>query len=216
MIEQIKDILKNIENSASETERINYSLEVCKLVFENTRLDEIQYENLKDEDMIIDSVLSVDEIVKSISIFLTNSLKYLDKDLKGSDFEIEIQENIQKLEVLQIKYTSSIQKYQELKKSQQEIEKIQSEMNEIQVKIDEYEEIDLEKVQREGDEKFKKLAELKKTESRNLKIYQRHMEENKKITIINTKLTDLSNGIKKNLTRLDELVKNSLNGFKNV
>jgi len=205
MIEQIKDILKSIENSTSESEKINYSLEVCKLVFENTNLDEMQYKNLETEDMIIDSVLSIDEIVKFISQFLTNSLNYLDSDLKGTDFEIEIQENIQKLEVLQIKYTSSTQKYQELKKSQQEIEEIQSEMNEIQIKIDEYEQIDLEKVQREREEKLKKLAELEKTEGDNLQMYKRHIEENKKLDIQTSELFDISKKINDNLKEMDSI-----------
>jgi len=210
MIEQIRDILLNIENTTSETEKINYSLEVCKLVFENTKLDEMQYENLETEDMIINSVLSIDEIVRFISNFLINALKYLDNDLKGTEFEIEVQENIQKLEVLQIKYTSSTKKYQEVKKSQQEIENIQSKISEIQLKVDKYEQIDLEKVQREREEKLQKLAELEKTEGDNLESYKRHIIENKKIDLNCTELVDISKKIKIDLTTMDEILKNKI------
>jgi len=209
-IEQIRDILSDFEKSTSDTEKINYSLEACKLIFENTNLDEMHYKNLQIKDVIVDSVLSVDEIVKYISDFLENSLKYLDTDLKGSDFEIEIKDNLKKLQELQIKYTSATKKYQELKASQQQIEKLQKETNEIQLKIDEYEQIDLEKVQMERDTKLKKLAELERTEGDNLVSYKRHLEENKALDIQSSNLQNLSNNIKVSLLEMDRLLKQVL------
>jgi len=207
MIEQIRDILINIQSSTSDTEKINYSLEVCKLVFENTKLDEMQYKNLETEDMIIDSVLFMDDIVKLISDFLTKALNYLDADLKGTDFELEIQENLKKLKSLQVKYTSSTKKYQELKTSQHEIEKMQSEMNEIQLKIDEYAQIDLEKVQIEREEKLQILAELEKTEGDNLVSYKRHIDENQKIDMHCVELSNITKKVKVTLSEMDELLK---------
>lgn len=198
MIEQIRDVLISIENSSSKTEKINYAFEVCKLVFENTKLDEMQYKDLEAEDMISDFVLLLDDIVKSISQILSNSLLYIDKEVIVEDYELEIRENIQKLENLQIKYTSSTKQYQELKKAQKEIK-------ELQLKIDEYGQIDLEVVQKEREEKLIELAELERTEEDNLKRYKMHLEENKKLNIFNAELLELSTKIDEDLKKMDSI-----------
>lgn len=205
-IEQIRDILKNIQSSTSDTEKINYSLEVCKLVFENTKLDKMHYKNLEIEGMILDSVLEINDIVTFVSDFLTKSLSYLEEP----DFELETEENLKKLTNLQVKYTSSTKKYQELKASKHEIEKIQSEMNDIQLKIDEYAQIDLEKVQIEREEKLQILAELEKTEGDNLVRYKRHIEENQKIDMHCVELSNITKKVKVTLSEMDELLKDKI------
>jgi len=212
MIEQIRDILLNIENTTSETKKINYSLEICKLVFENTKLDEIQYKNLETEDMILNSILSMDEIVKYIANFLDHSLKYLEVDLKGSDFESEIQSNLNQLQKLHVKFSSSTKQYAELSETRQEVQKIQSEMEELQVKIDEYSEIDLEKIKLEKEQMSKSLEELERNEGDNLRMYRKHLEENERAKLFNSKLLDLSSNIKKDLYEMDKSLKNTIMG----
>lgn len=203
MIEQIRDILIDIENSTVEIEKINYALEVCKLVFENTKLNEMQYRKLETEDMIIDSVLSIDEIVKFTSDFFEHSLKYLENDLKGSDFEVDIQNNLKQLQELNNKFTLSTENYKKLKETTQETKKIQTEIDELQSKIYEYEEVDLEKIKLEKEQMALKLVELERTEGNNLKIYQRHLAENNKVNMHTSKLSSLSHTIEKDLLEMD-------------
>ena len=211
-IEQIRDILKNIENSSSQNEKINYSFEACKLIFENNKIEAVDFQSLEAEDIILDSILSMDEIVKYTANFLDHSLKYLEVDLKGSDFESEIQSNLNQLQKLNVKFSSSTKQYTELSETKQEVQKIQSEIEELQVKIDEYSEIDLEKMKLEKEQMSQKLKELEKNEGDNLRMYRKHLEENGWAKLFNSKLLDLSSNIKKDLYEMDKSLKNTIMG----
>lgn len=212
MIEQIRDLLKAIESSDSQNQKTVYSLKLCELVFENTTLDKETYQNLETEDMILDSVLSMDEIVKYSSNFLEHSLEYLEADLKGSDFELEIQANLKLLQDLHSKHISSSKKYKELNDSKEEVIKVQSEINELQSKIDEFTQVDLEKMKLEKEQMAQRLVELEETEGDNLKIYKRHLEENENINIYSPKVSSLSKSIYQDLKELDETLLEILQG----
>lgn len=207
MIEQIRDILLNIENGTSDTDKIKSSLEACKLIFEHTQLNDEDFKKLQSSDLIIDSVLSIDEIVKSITIFLENSLVRLDEDLKGSDFETEIQENLKKLQFLQSKYNRAVNKYQHLQKTQKEIYSIEEKNDELEKKIAEYDQINIEVAQSKYEEKIELLKKLQDSEGQNLMRYKRHLDENNLLDIKSNKISELSKLIHNSLEEMDRLLK---------
>jgi len=212
MIEQIRDLLKAIESNTSQNKKIKYSIEVCRLVLENSSLDEAQYKSLEAEDMTLDTVLSIDEIVKYTSNFLEHSLKYLEADLKGSEFEIEIEENSKLLQKLHSEFTSSSEKYRELNDRKKEVAQVQSEIADLQRKIDEYAQVDLEKMNLEKEQMAQRLIELEETEGHNLKIYRRHLEENKKLDVFSKELSELSLNVNDNLKKMDKKLQGIKNG----
>lgn len=207
MIEQIRDILLNIENGTSDTDKIKSSLEACKLIFEHTQLNDEDFKKLQSSDLIIDSVLSIDEIVKSITIFLENSLVRLDEDLKGSDFETEIQENLKKLQFLQSKYNRAVNKYQHLQKTQKEIYSIEEKNDELEKKIAEYDQINIEEAQSKYEKKIALLKKLQDSEGQNLMRYKRHLDENNLLDIKSNKISELSKLIHNSLEEMDRLLK---------
>lgn len=207
MIEQIRDILLNIENGTSDTDKIKSSLEACKLIFEHTQLNDEDFKKLQSSDLIIDSVLSIDEIVKSITMFLENSLVRLDEDLKGSDFETEIQENLKTLQLLQSKYDAAVNKYQNLQKIQKEISSIEEKNDELEKKIAGYAQINIEEVQSKYEEKIALLKKLQDSEGQNLMRYKRHLDENNLLDIKSNKISELSKLIHNSLEEMDRLLK---------
>ena len=201
MIEQIRDILIDIESSESQTLKLTKAFEVCELVFKKTPVESIDYEALESQDMVINSVLSMDDIVKYLNSFLSKSLNYLEDDLKGDDFETEIRENIEKLKNLQQEHAKSSKLFKELNQKKQEAQKLQEEMQNLQLQIDEYAQIDLEKMKLEKEIMQQSLAKLEKEEGKNLAIYKHHLEENERLSVKSEKLSLLSSSIKKDLKR---------------
>ena len=206
MIEQIKDILKHIENSNSQSEKIKSSLEVSELVFKENNLQDIDFKALETEDIILDSILSIDEIVKYSSNFLSSALNYLEEDLKGSNFETDIEDDLKLLQELNIKFMASTKKHKELSQVKEKVKKVKSEIDNLQIQIDEYEQIDLEKIKLEKDKITQRLAEIQRVEGDNLISYQRHLRENEEINIFSSELLDLTNKIKKGLDNMDEIL----------
>ena len=212
MIEQIRDILIDIESTESQTLKLTKAFEVCQLVFENSSLDSVDFKALESEEMVIDSVLSIDEIVRYLNSFLNKSLNYLEKDLKGSDFETEIRENLEQLHKLQKEHLLASKIYKELSQKKQEVEKLQEEMETLQVQIDEYEQIDLEKMEQEKEAMQNYLAKLEKDGSENLVRYKRHLEENRRLKIKSEELSLLSHNIENDLDSMDEKLRGVING----
>lgn len=210
MIEQIRDILKDIEGSNSSSEHVKLSLEACGLIFKNNEIDNIPFKNLELEDMIIDSVHLVNPIIDFTSKFLEKSLQYLEADLKGSDFEIKCKEESKQLEALHVKFTQKMEQYQELNEIKKEIDSIQSDMDGIQRKIDEYADIDLDKIKLKKEQKIKDLKELQESEGINLKIYKKHLEENERINTNSTAVSNLSSEIATKLEEMDFVIRETL------
>jgi len=211
MIESIRDILIKLETEESPTKKLLKAFEVCKLVFEKTALDDIDYKALEAEDAVIDSVLSMDEIVKYLNGFLSKSLNYLESDL-DEEFEIEIRENLEQLQNLKKEHVKASKLSKELSHKKQEAEKLQEEMETLRLQIDEYKQIDLEKMEREKEAMQNHLAKLEKDESENLVIYKRHLEENRRLEIKSEELSLLSLNIKNDLDSMDEKLRGVING----
>ena len=206
MIESIRDILIKLETEESPTKKLLKAFEVCELVFEKTALDDIDYKALESEDAVIDNVLPMDEIVKYLNGFLSTALNHLESDLKGSDFETEIRENLEQLEKLQKEHHRVNKLSNELGQKKEEAVKLQEEMMTLQLQIDEYEQIDLEKIEVEKEAMLQHLANLEKEEAENLVIYKRHLEENESLNIEREKLLAISKEINEQLLKMDSLI----------
>ena len=101
---------------------------------------------------------------------------------------------------------ASTKKHKELSQVKEKVKKVKSEIDNLQIQIDEYEQIDLEKIKLEKDKITQRLAEIQRVEGDNLISYQRHLRENEEINIFSSELLDLTNKIKKGLDNMDEIL----------
>ena len=205
MIHQLKSIIDDIEISESQSEKIRKSFELCELVFDSTKIDDDQLKILVANDLLIDPILSLDKVSSCINTTLSGLLQYLDKELKGSDFEKEIQSRIHFLECFKNELSIKQKQYQDLQVIIQKANTVQLELDELEAKIVEYEEIDLDKMEEEKKELQVKLKELEKTEGDNLKIYKRHLEENRNLNTSIDSILTISSKIDDDLKKMDSI-----------
>ena len=207
MINQIKNLVDDIEQCSDKKELFIKHLELSKLIlYDLPSINEEDIKEMSDEELLSDAFYEIDEASKILSNFINLNISFIEADLKGSDFETELKNNSRKIEELKARYISEQQKHKELQYTNQEAERVQFEIDELQIKIDEFAQVDLEKMGFQKEQMSLKLIELKKAEGNNLKIYKRHLEENRGVTNLNTKLIDLSNSIKNSLIEMDEVL----------
>ena len=203
MIHQLKDILKDIEISQSQSEKIRKSFELCELVFESTKIDDNALKILVANDLLIEPIISLDKVSNCINMTLSNLLQYLDKDLIGSDFEKEIQHKNQQLESLKNQLPIKQKQHQALQEKIQKANTLQLELEELEAKIAQYNEIDLDQMEDKKKELQAKLQELETTHENDLLIYQKHLEVNTNIDIFSDEIEILSLKIKNDLSNMD-------------
>lgn len=203
MIHQLKSIIDDIEISESQSEKIRKSFELCELVFDSTKIDDDELKNLVANDLLIDPILSLDKVSSCINTTLSGLLQYLDKELKGSDFEKEIQSRSHLLESLINELPIKQKQYQDLQVIAQNVNTLQLELDRLQAKIAQYNEIDLDQMEGEKKELQAKLQELERTQGNNLMIYQKHLKANENIDISSDEIEILSSKIENDLSSMD-------------
>ena len=204
MINQIKNLIEDIENCTDTNELYLKHTELSKLILLNlSTLDDEKISKMNSEDILTDVFYEIDEISKQTINFITANIKFMEQDLKGSDFETNIISNKDKLQSLKVKLNVIKPKYDKYLKLEDEIQKINKE-------IEQYINFDL-KASKEKNTKVKeRLSELKAKEEDNLKAYNTHLNENKNIELQSSEIRKLSDEIKILLDKMDILIKENI------
>lgn len=208
IINQIKNLIDDIELTRDEHESFLKHMELVKLILKNIpEYDKVTIQELSDADILSDIFYEMDESSKVLTDFITTHISFIESDLRGSDFESTLKKNADELQQLKSECKQKNEKLVELKKLQEEALKIKSKIGAVEEKIAEYDDIDIEKMKKEQEERVKYLQKLKKTEGENLQIYKKHLAENKYIHINSDKLKLISIKLKNDLEEMDKKYK---------
>lgn len=207
LIPQFESIISDIKNSNCEVQEFKKSIELCKLVFLKSSLD-------KNNELISDDSLDIILELEPISDGIINLLEFLINKVNNeyTDYVDKIKSNTNNLNKLKKELESKDNEYKLLKETQKNYESIQEQISQIQMKINEYKIINIEVISRELMEKKEKLNILKSEKENDLRIWQRHLEENDKIDLNTNEIDILSKEIEEKLKLLDNKIKEEYKG----
>ena len=207
LIPQFESIVSDIKNTTCEIQEFKKSIELCKLVFLNSNLD-------KNNELISDDSLDIILELKPISEGIIKLLEFLINKLNNEykDFIEDTKSNINNLNKLKEELKFKNNEYKILKENKKNYELIQKQISRIQIEIDKYEIINIEVISKELIEKEEKLNILKSEKENDLRIWQRHLEENDKIDLNNNEIDILSKEIEEKLKLLDNKIKEEYKG----
>ena len=163
----------------------------------------------KNNELISDDSLDIILELKPISEGIIKLLEFLINKLNNEykDFIEDTKSNINNLNKLKEELEFKNNEYKILKENKKNYELIQKQISRIQIEIDKYEIINIEVISKELIEKEEKLNILKSEKENDLRIWQRHLEENDKIDLNNNEIDILSKEIEEKLKLLDNKIK---------
>lgn len=207
LIPQFESIISDIKNSNYEIEEFKKSLELCKLVFQNSSLNQ---NNELISDDLIDIILELKPVSEGIIKLLEFYINSLNEEYKN--FKDNITFDINNLSKLKEEFESKNNEYKFLKEMKNKFEYIQNEISQVQQEIDKYEIINIELIEKELMDKSEKLNILKSEKATDIKIWQKHLEENTKIDLHHDEICILSKEIEEKLRELDTKIKDEYKG----
>lgn len=212
LLSQIKNLIEDIENSYSKNISYLKHTELVKLILLNLpNLDKETINSMVQEDMLSDIFYEYNESSKIISDFFSKNLSFMEDDIKGSDFEKELIENINKVELLKQEVVEKREEYTKLKELENDKKHIINQIVELESSIKEFNKIDLEQIELQKEKLENQLNHLMKTKGENLDRYKKHLEVNDFINIKTEELSFISSEINEKLIEMDSLYKNILN-----
>lgn len=212
LLSQIKNLIEDIENSHSKNISYLKHTELVKLILLNLpNLDKETINSMVQEDILSDIFYEYNESSKIISDFFSKNLSFMEDDIKGSDFEKELIENINKVELLKQEVVKKREEYTKLKELENDKKHIINQIVELESSIKEFNKIDLEQIELQKEKLENQLNHLMETEGENLDRYKKHLEVNDFINIKTEELSFISSEINEKLIEMDSLYKNILN-----
>lgn len=201
-VNQFKDIVDAIEKDISESVRFVKAFELCNVVFKTAKFDMVKLS--EDKEFALDASSELDGVIKSLNALLSPLLNQIDSSYV--EFKSSAKANISDLEKLVTTYEVKQKELKELKHTQEEYEKLEIKLDQINSEIDGYEKIDIEKIQQEIINNTRRLDELKKEKEPLVPIWEKHLDENKKIDITSDTIEKTAEEIEQKLKEMDALI----------
>lgn len=202
-VNQFKDIVNAIEKDTSESVRFVKAFELCNVVFQTAKFDMVRLS--QDKEFVLDASIELDGVIESLNALLSPLLNQIDSSYE--EFKSSAKANISDLEKLVTTYEVKQKELKELKHTQEEYKKLEIKLDHITSEIDGYEKIDIEKIQHEIINNTRQLDELKIEKEPLIPIWEKHLDENKKIDISSNIIEQTAEDIEQKLKEMDELIR---------
>jgi len=204
IINQIKNLIEDIENDIDKDDLYLKHTELVKLILENLPICNSEtIQQMRDDDILSDIFYEMSESSKILTNFIKTNIDFIESDMKGSDFELEVKESSSTLEALKQEFSYKNEKYLELQKIQEEIMPIQAEISSLESEISQFDNIDIEQLRLEREELAQRLKIFEKEKGEMLKKHKRHIEIDKNIDISTKTIEDMFSDIDSKIEEIE-------------
>ena len=193
ILNQVKNLIEDIENTEDENDFYLKHMELVKLILENLpQCNENMIQKMRDEELLSDVFYEVKESSQVLIQFIEKNIEFIESDFKGSDFETEVNECTLKLKNLNTEFDEKSQTYEEMKKLEKEASQIRLSIKTLEDEISEFDNINIKQLLIEKETLETTLTELVKAKGEMLQKYKKHIEINNAINISSRKIEELS------------------------
>jgi len=204
ILNQVKNLIEDIENTEDENDFYLKHMELVKLILENLpQCNENMIQKMRDEELLSDIFYEVKESSKILTQFIKKNIEFIESDLKGSDFEIEVKEHTSNLKTLNDVFHEKFQAYEEIKKLEREANKVCLSIQNLEDKISEFDDINMEQLLLEKEKLESSFKKFKETKGEMLQKHKKHFEINNDIKISSERIEELSKEIDDKIEKME-------------